>query len=126
MWRSSIQTGELVYSMFLWAGRRTAFAQAVTVNASGAAIVSGTTVLASKSPYLTEVNTGRNGIVFFDGGGWRQRAPRWTRRETSIMAGTTNSLHLSDDTGHLAARRFRCSSHASRRAWRSFRDKTST
>ena len=47
-------TGELVYSMFL-GGSANSFAQAIAVNASGAAIVSGTSVSvgASESPYLS-------------------------------------------------------------------------
>src|ERR1035438_5801134 len=56
-------TGELVYSMFL-GGATNSFAQAVAVNASGAAIVSGTTVGTSESPYLTEVNPAGTAIVF--------------------------------------------------------------
>jgi uncharacterized protein (TIGR03437 family) len=55
--------GELVYSMFL-GGSANSYAQAIGVNASGAAIVSGTTVEGNFSPYLTEINPAGTAIVF--------------------------------------------------------------
>ncbi len=83
-------TGELVYSMFL-GGSANSFAQAIAVNASGAAIVSGTSVGASESPYLTEVNPAGTAIVFSTAqiGG------------TALAVDAAGSIYVAGTTGSL-------------------------
>jgi len=85
-------TGELVYSMFL-GGSANSFAQAIAVNASGAAIVSGTSVSvgASESPYLTEVNPAGTAIVFSTAqiGG------------TALAVDTAGNIYMAGTTGSL-------------------------